>query len=790
MKLYPPYLNGSIPAFTGDILNIPFLINKTVHPDEFIGFQILIKDLFNNTVATLFSSSYDLTNHIVYFDIAKIKSKFIKGQFYKIQIAYVDQNKEIGYYSTIGITKCTTAPLVKIERLSLGALNGAQTEYVGSFQQEDGNDLSEKLYSSYFVLQDLDNNIIFKTEEKIHNSSEDDLSNIQKEVFHLNYKLNDLTTYLIYFCTKSLNGVVTTSPRYEITKARTIDADFTGDLIAENNFENGYIDIYLKNCSSASISGTFLLSRIDLKDQVRFQIRQFRFEYENPNTWHYRDFTCEQGKYYQYTIQQFNEKYLHSNDMLSNLVYADFEHMYLTDGEKQLKINFNPQINSFKSNVLESKIETIGSQYPFFFRNAQVNYKEFPIGGLIACVGDEDNLFLNFNNKKTQQREETSSLNLTSQEFKTNLVSENFEKERDWKLNVLDWLNNGKVKLFKSAAEGNYLVRLMNVSLSPQQQLGRMLHSFTATAYEIDAINEDTLNKYGLLDLSYPEPTLQTWSTWNLQEYLLKEFPAEGLILNTEEILGISVTGLRPGDTFDILFSNSETYETIMIGGTGKYFIDNVSIAAIRIPKAYPGGAISYKHWVNGTRFDQVSDIKYHPSIAYTHFGYNYQNIFYLMSTIKYEINRLHFLNFEKIPIEEVSQKPDNLDNELIIYHFVDPVNQIDEYRSANWKLLKDFSLDNCYNIQYNNDVISLEDKLLLDYDIDIQNINSINLKIGYGIKLNIGIAIKEVIFLIEETDKELQELKQKFLTNKTETSYKNFINTLELKLKRGTNLQ
>ena len=45
--------------------------------------------------------------------------------------------------------------------------------------------------------------------------------------------------------------------------------------------------------------------------------------------------------------------------------------------------------------------------------------------------------------------------------------------------NVVDYYrNNGELKVFKSPGEGNYIVRLMNVSLSPQDNLGRMLHTF------------------------------------------------------------------------------------------------------------------------------------------------------------------------------------------------------------------------------------------------------------------------------------------------------------------------
>ena len=68
---------------------------------------------------------------------------------------------------------------------------------------------------------------------------------------------------------------------------------------------------------------------------------------------------------------------------------------------------------------------------------------------------------------------------------KFNLTGDNMVTERYFKLLVLDWLTNGKPKLFRSSAEGNYVVRLMNVSLTPKNELGRMLHEFSCTAYEI-----------------------------------------------------------------------------------------------------------------------------------------------------------------------------------------------------------------------------------------------------------------------------------------------------------------
>ena len=72
---------------------------------------------------------------------------------------------------------------------------------------------------------------------------------------------------------------------------------------------------------------------------------------------------------------------------------------------------------------------------------------------------------------------------------KTALTINNFKNEREFKMAVLDWLNNGELKFFKSPGEGNYIVRLMNVSLSPNDTLGRMLHTFSCTAYEMKDYN-------------------------------------------------------------------------------------------------------------------------------------------------------------------------------------------------------------------------------------------------------------------------------------------------------------
>jgi len=90
--------------------------------------------------------------------------------------------------------------------------------------------------------------------------------------------------------------------------------------------------------------------------------------------------------------------------------------------------------------------------------------------------------------------------------------------ERIFKLEVLDWLNNGKPKILKSPTEGNYLVVLMGVSMSPNDTVGRMLHTFNAQAVEIGPCDYDTLAAYKFFNLESRNAILNVpqWKTVNL----------------------------------------------------------------------------------------------------------------------------------------------------------------------------------------------------------------------------------------------------------------------------------
>ena len=178
---------------------------------------------------------------------------------------------------------------------------------------------------------------------------------------------------------------------------------------------------------------------------------------------------------------------------------TDFDGIIISDNNKILHVKFNPKVSSFKPVIQEQKIETMGSKYPYFSRNSNIYYYEFPINGLISYNMDNDNYFMDLNNNQELARTNAGNNLNINDEFSTSLTADNIYKERVFKQEVLSWLTNGQPKLFRSATEGNFIVRLTGVSLTPNDTLGRMIHSFSATATEVAEYTRENLEKYNLI---------------------------------------------------------------------------------------------------------------------------------------------------------------------------------------------------------------------------------------------------------------------------------------------------
>ena len=72
--------------------------------------------------------------------------------------------------------------------------------------------------------------------------------------------------------------------------------------------------------------------------------------------------------------------------------------------------------------------------------------------------------------------------------------------QRKFRELVMNYLYDDIPKLFRSTSEGNILVRITDVSLTPNNQIGRMIYDFSCTATEIGEADLKNYKLYKIQD--------------------------------------------------------------------------------------------------------------------------------------------------------------------------------------------------------------------------------------------------------------------------------------------------
>lgn len=597
-KLYPPYVEGKLPAFTGTTLVVPFSMNKAVGVGGSEVAQMCAQLKYINSDTVIYAwetaASYNLVgNCYATFNLPNsYQDKLKVGQFYRVQLAYVGVNAEKGYFSSTGVIKYTSKPLVSILKLDAQTSNHHQYDYTCQYVQDGDN--SEKLYSSNLVLWDSDYNVVYQSPEVIHSRGNDTLPNQTTESFTIAFELDPNKRYRMKWTATTVNGLTVSTPEYRIIAMTNGGVEYQAvtNLFVNvaSNYSRGTVDITLahQDPNVRVMKGMFRLCRSEYKEPYEWKFIRNIFMTNKPiKDVLICDYTIEQGKTYIYSLQQFNNKDVVSNRTISAPITIDFEDYYLIDQHKQLKIRYNPRISQMSNQIVENKTDTIGSKYPFITRSGVVHYKEFSLSGLISYHMDNDQDFMSWSDlgfdMAEQSRKNTDPELPATYSSKTpsfNLTPENIAAERIFKLEVLEWLDNGEPKILKTPTEGSYLVVLMNNSLSPNDTVSRMLHSFSCNAYEIGPYDYDTLAKYGFFDLENRDAKLEVpqWVTVELAKYDTQfvdhkrvytggvTYASGNLIRPGGSVTTIDIKNVVPGTKMEI------GDEIVTIGATGAYF--------------------------------------------------------------------------------------------------------------------------------------------------------------------------------------------------------------------------
>jgi len=377
------------------------------------------------------------------------------------------------------------------------------TQVLGNLTFANRNE-TETLRNYRIKAYDSNNNLLLDSGD-IYTSNFSDVNSID---YTMNYWFQADHEY--YFTlTYVTQNLYTETHKYEFTVSSAEVPDLNLQITAYKDEENGRIGMHINRSRSyGKYTGRIIIRRACAQDNfARWEdmyIATFDHEPYIDVTWY--DYTIESGVFYLYGIQAVNTQGARAPmKMFREPIMINFDHMFLTCKDKQLKIKFNPSISSFKRNISETKIDTIGSKYPFVKRNGDVNYIQFPIGGLIAAEMDEEGLFTTKEEIYKVYQPNYAEYNWDNYVVDyQDMVWEKFFREA-----VEKFLESNDVKLFRSPTEGNILIKLMDVNYQPNQTLGRRLWSFTATAYEIDECTLDNYEKYGIFTRRYGDKVLE-----------------------------------------------------------------------------------------------------------------------------------------------------------------------------------------------------------------------------------------------------------------------------------------
>jgi len=541
LTLYPPVISTYMPAFVTTLSNsdscrIYFSLSKYNSISDITNVQVTVKSQYTNDNmlnTTKYPSEIMLTNltldptvttdekYYITLTGADIEGGFSYDTYYKVQIRFTstdaaavsltppqaistwlnDNMQFFSEWSTVcliygisqpqlvatyngedGVTNWDPAVLNEWYQSSTVSFVGRMT-YAYFDEQEYLKCYHIKLYNSSNQLL-LDSGIIYNNTYDTNNviNYNFDLNLEQGAVYHFTF---EYTTNNLYTETQTYN--------FEIMESYT--DTLNGTLNIYKDQENGRINVsFHRYEASSAISIVF--RRASSKDNY-LTWENLKTTTLSQNYFEFYDDTFESGVFYKYSAQKVSPQGYYGTALYSETVIMGLDYSYLTTSERQLKIKFDNTLSSFQKVIMDSTTSTIGSKYPFIKRNAEVYYTQFPIAGLISFNMDLNGLFYSREELLGQSNiDNYDDYNDDNGITKMNDVI----YERAFREKVLEFLNDDTVKLFRSPTEGNILVKITGVTLTPNTTLGRMIYSFSGTATEIADNNIKNYVKYNIID--------------------------------------------------------------------------------------------------------------------------------------------------------------------------------------------------------------------------------------------------------------------------------------------------
>ena len=533
INLYPPIVDTYAPAFlvdsgtSKDICRIYFTLSQFNTMEDIANIQVTVRSQYTN-LSVLDKSKYPseimITNikedttktsdDRYYIELNKTDiqgGKFEINQYYKVQMRFTHKDAPaapsnqaldawlaaninlFSEWSTVCLIRGISTPQLAVSGFTIegGEISWANYNPIIygtlSFKNEEE---TEKLKSYQIKLYDENNNLL--TDSGIQYTNTNSFS------YGLNYNFVAGAKYkfTIECTTMNLYSAIAT---YEFTTSTEESEILDFTFIAEADEDNGRVILTIRKSNiTDGFTGELVLRRTSNKTNFTIweDLKTYKYKGATAIKETFNDMTIESGVWYKYYLQKRSNGVAASTKYIRTPIMVIFDDMFLTTKDRQLKIKFNPTVSSFKRTIQESRTDTLGSQFPFIRRNGHANYAQFPIGGLISFQIDESELFTSLEELFGEHLYLYTDYNDDHRITEAN----NIVYEKLFKDKVIEFLYSEQPKLFRSATEGNFIVKVMDASFSPNATLGRRIVSFTATAYEVAECNIDNFKKYDILE--------------------------------------------------------------------------------------------------------------------------------------------------------------------------------------------------------------------------------------------------------------------------------------------------
>lgn len=538
INLYPPIVETYIPAFLigsdtdKDICRVYFTLSMFNTAAEIDNVQVSVRNQYTNLsvlskikypseimIAALQEDATRISDDRYYIEIKKTDIQggdFEINQYYKVQIRFTHKDASsaptdgkldgwlaanINYFSewsTVCLVRGISAPEFLVSGFTIEGGNISWANYnpiiYGTLTFEDEAE-TEKMKSYQIKLFDKNGTLL--TDSGIQYTNNYNNPNSFEYALKYNFVPGESYKFTVEYTTLNLyTETITYNFKVGENEFEALDISFT----ASTDEENGRIVLNIKKSDiTEGFTGTLIVRRTSSKTNFTIWEDLIEYSYDGAAAIKetFSDTTIESGIWYKYYLQKLgNASTKASVKYIKSPLMVIFDDMFLTTKDRQLKIKFNPTVSSFKRTIQETRADTIGSQYPFVRRNGHMNYAQFPIGGLISFEMDESELFTSLEELFGDNLKLYTTYNNEHRISDAN----NIMYEKLFKDKVIEFLYNEQPKLFRSATEGNFIVKVMDASFSPNATLGRRIVSFTATAYEVADCTIENFKKYNILE--------------------------------------------------------------------------------------------------------------------------------------------------------------------------------------------------------------------------------------------------------------------------------------------------